>query len=92
MPSSPQAPDSANEARDARLYVLSPEGWEARVKHTWDKEYCYAQNPGEDFFHLLLAGEVYLLRDNEKYCLSCALRRGIVTTNRVNWQRGGTPE
>jgi hypothetical protein len=80
----PEAPDIP----DARLYVSAPEGWEARLKQGWEKEYCYAQNPGEDYFHLLMSGEIYLQRGNEKYCLTCALRRGILTTNRLNWKRG----
>ena len=69
-----------------RLYVKFPEGWSARVKHGWDKEYCYAQNPDEEYFHLLLDGEIYLERDNEKYCLNCALRREIITRDRLHWQ------
>jgi hypothetical protein len=75
-------------AADGRLYVPQ-EGWQARVKRSWEKEYCYAQNPGDDFFHLLLSGEVYLQRDNEKYCLTCALRNGLITTDRLYWQRPG---
>jgi len=73
---------------DPRLYVSSSEGWHAHLKHGWEKEYCYLQNPGEDFFHLLVNGEIYLQRGHEKFCLKCALRRGIVSNDRMNWQYG----
>ena len=80
-------PESAGTVEgDARLYVPSPEGWEARIKQGWEKDYCYARNPGEDWFHMLLNGEVFLQRGSEKYCLNCAVRRGIVTSNRLYWQ------
>lgn len=73
---------------DPRLYVVSPEGWEAKVKQGWEREYCYLQNPGEDYFHLITGGEIYLQRGSEKYCLACALRHGVLTTDRLKWQRG----
>jgi hypothetical protein len=73
---------------DARLYVPEPEAWEAHIKRGWEKEYCFFQNPGEDFFHLLMNGEVHLQRGTEKVCLGCALRHGILTTERLNWQKG----
>ena len=73
---------------DHRLYV-PPDGWEAHVKRGWEKEYCYAQNPGEDFFHPILSGEIFLQRDNEKFCLNCALRNGLITADRLYWQHPG---
>lgn len=71
---------------DARVYVPMPEGWQARIKQGWEKDYCFAKNPGEDWFHLLLNGEVYVQHGDEKYCLNCALRRGILTHDRLYWQ------
>ena len=71
---------------DIRVYVPDPQGWEAHVKQTWEKEYCYFKAPGEDHFHLLIAGEIYLVHAGEKYCLRCALRRGLVTRDRLYWQ------
>ena len=72
---------------DARLYVPIPENWEVHLKQGWEKEYCYMQNPGEDYFHLLIAGELYLKRGSEKYCLNCAVRMGVLTTERHHWQK-----
>jgi len=74
---------------DGRLYVPHGEGWSARIKSDWQKEYCYSQNPDEDFYHLLVSGEIYVQRGTEKYCLNCAVRHGYVTHDRLHWQRGG---
>jgi ribosomal protein L40E len=74
------------ELRDLRLYVPQPEGWEAKIKLDWEKTYCYAKNPVEDHFHLILGGEIFLQRADEKLCLRCAARRGIITTDRLYWQ------
>ncbi len=74
--------------RDHRLYVPQQAGWEAAIKQTWEQEYCYSKNPGEDWFHLLANGELYIQRGTEKFCLSCALRLKILTRNRLFWQKG----
>jgi hypothetical protein len=34
--------------------------------------------PGQDFYHRLLDGEIYLHRDDEKLCFDCAARRGLI--------------
>lgn len=73
-----------------RLFVPAPEGFSARIKQGWEKEYCYLQNPGEDYFHLILKGEIYLERGNEKYCLRCARRHGLITNDRLNWRPNQT--
>jgi hypothetical protein len=72
---------------DARLYAPEHEGWTAVIKHDWTKEYCFLQRPGEDYYHLLLSGEIYLQRGTEKYCLACALRHGFASRDRTHWQK-----
>ena len=72
---------------DARLYVTAPEGWRARIKDGWERHYCFYKRPGEDYFHLLMSGEIYLEHGEEMVCLMCALRRGVITTNRLYWQQ-----
>ena len=57
-------------------------------KRDWNKEYCFSQNPGEDHYHLLLSGEIYLQRRTEKYCLNCALRHAFISRDRTFWQKG----
>lgn len=88
-PAEPAQPEPAvpvDETPDVRLYVCEPESWQAHVKYDSERVYCYAKSPGEDFFHLILNGEVYLQRDSEKYCLQCALRQGVATQDRLFWQ------
>jgi hypothetical protein len=71
---------------DERRYVPYPEGWQARIKQGFEKEYCFSKNPGEEFFHLLMGGEIYLQHGSERYCLNCAVRHGITTPDRMFWQ------
>ena len=84
---------TAETVRDERLYVPYPEGWEFKVKRGGDREYCYFQAPGEEHFHLLIPGELYLQRGAERYCFNCALRQRVLTHDRAHWQHrsGETP-
>lgn len=77
---------------DYRLYMPYPEGWKAHVKVGWDKSYCYAKHPGEDYFHLIMSGEIYLESGHEMYCLTCAMRQGLLTQDRLNWQKTPSKE
>ena len=77
-------PDTRQSAEE-RLYVPDPSGWQAAIKHDWNKEYCFAQKPGEDFYHLLMTNEIYLHRGAEKYCMACAVRHGYATHDRTSW-------
>lgn len=61
-----------------RLFVREP-GWQVRQKIGSVKEHCYMTAPGQDFYHRLTDGEVYLQRGDEKLCLRCADRRGLLT-------------
>ena len=85
----PSGSPAESDVPDIRAYLAAPEGWAAHVKQNWEKEFCFHKKPGEDYFHLLMHGEVYLQHDEEKVCLQCALRNGILTHNRLNWQKGG---
>jgi len=76
------------EPKDFRLYVPDTDHWQASLKTDWNKEYCYSQTPGEDFFHRLVSGEIYLRKGDEKYCLNCAMRLGILSLDRMHWQKG----
>jgi hypothetical protein len=74
--------------RDYRLYMPKHSGWTAVIKESWEQEHCYAKNPGEEWFHLLANGEIFVQRGAEKYCLTCAVRHKILTRNRLFWQKG----
>ena len=82
---SPSAP-SVDPIPDKRLYVPSHEDWNVHIKRDSNRHYCYSKHPGEDWFHLLLNGEIYVSRQHEKYCLQCALRMGFLTEDRLFWQ------
>ncbi len=60
-----------------RLFMFEP-GWQIARKTDSIREYCYAMAPGADHYHRLLDGEVYLVKADEKLCLPCAGRRGLL--------------
>lgn len=84
----PSESSSPSTRPDHRLYLPKHSGWEAVIKQNWEQEHCYAKSPGEDWFHLLANGEIYVQRGTEKYCLTCALRLKLLTRNRLFWQKG----
>jgi hypothetical protein len=48
------------------------------IKRGNHREFCHVMAPGQDYYHRLRDGEVYLFRGDDRLCLSCACRRGIV--------------
>lgn len=84
------APDAAGtttpDVADVRLYATDASEWQAFIKQDSEKAYCYQKNPGENYFHLILDGELYVMSGDEKLCLRCALRRGVLTQDRLFWQ------
>ena len=72
---------------DHRIYVPLPDSWTAHAKRDSVKEYCHTKSEGEEHFHLLMKGEIYLMHQGEKYCLSCALKQETITTDRLHWKR-----
>jgi hypothetical protein len=71
---------------DLRLYIPDNEDWTVHIKRDSDRSFCYSKHPGQDWYHLILGGEIYIARQHEKYCLRCALRLGIATQDRLFWQ------
>jgi len=71
---------------DTRLYVPDNEDWNVEIKRDSERVYCYSKHPGQDWFHLILSGEIYVTRQHERYCLRCALRMGFLTDDRLFWQ------
>ena len=80
------ADSSIDPIPDTRLYVPDNEDWDVHIKRDSERLFCYSKHPGEDWFHLLLNGEIYVSRQHEKYCLRCALRMGFLTEDRLFWQ------
>src|SRR5262245_55140298 len=61
-----------------RLFLHEP-GWRVALKAGSEREFCYAAWPGQNYYHRLLDGEVYLYRGDERLCLPCAARRGLLS-------------
>ena len=73
-------PDAENDAdpEPRRLFVHEP-GWQVSLKVGSIRENCYQIAPGQDYYHRIADGEIYIIRGDEKLCLACAARRGILT-------------
>ncbi len=73
---------------DARLYVPinDTDNVSVCVKTSSSKEYCFSKFPKQDHYHLLMHGEVYVTNGHDMYCLECAIKQGLLTTDRLNWQ------
>jgi hypothetical protein len=61
-----------------RLFVHEP-GWRVGQKIGSTREFCYMMAPGQDFYHRLLDGELFLYHGDERLCLACAERRGLLS-------------
>lgn len=70
---------------DRRLYLPLPEGWSVHIQRDGVREYCHEKAPGEEHFHLIVMGEIYLQRGDTKLCINCALRLGVLTLDRRFW-------
>lgn len=57
---------------------LREQGWRVGYKIGSDKVFCYQMTPGEDHYHRLMDGEIYVFHGEEKLCLPCAERRGLI--------------
>lgn len=60
-----------------RIYLHEP-GWRIGHKVGSAREFCYMMAPGQDYYHRLLDGEVYLYNSEERLCVACAERRGLL--------------
>jgi hypothetical protein len=70
-------PDFAS-AGPRRLFLNEP-GWRIGQKIGSEKTYCFMMTPGQDFYHRLLDGEIFVSNAEERICLACAERRGLLS-------------
>jgi hypothetical protein len=61
-----------------RLFLYEP-GWRVGLKVGSEKTFCYMMKPGQDYYHRLLDGEIYLYNNEERICFACAVRRGLIS-------------
>ncbi len=74
----PRVNSGAGEPSLPRIFLREP-GWHVTVKVGSEKTYCYQMLPGEDFYHRLYDGELMVNRGDERLCIPCAERRGLIT-------------
>jgi hypothetical protein len=60
-----------------RMYIFEP-GWRVSIKRGSHREFCYMMAPGQDYYHRLLDGELFLHHGDERLCFGCAVRRGVI--------------
>ena len=78
--STPSSPPSADDAiLPAKRMFIFESGWRVGVKSGSVRELCYMMAPGQDYYHRLVEGEIFLVRDGERLCLTCASRRGLIS-------------
>jgi len=70
-------PVAAETPRTPRIF-LREASWQISVKRGSDRLFCYQTVPGDSHYHRIMDGEVFLTRDDEKICLPCAERRGLL--------------
>lgn len=61
----------------SRLFIHES-GWRIDIKRGSDRVFCHMIAPGDDHHHRLLDGELYLFHGDERVCLNCAGRRGLI--------------
>jgi hypothetical protein len=67
-----------NETLAARRMFVFERGWSVGMKTGSHRELCHMMAPGQEFYHRLGDGEVFVYQGTEKLCLSCAFRRGLI--------------
>jgi hypothetical protein len=71
-------PSSARSADFHRMFLHEP-GWQVALKVGSVREFCYVIAPGDDHYHRLLDGEIFLFSSEERICCACAERRGLLS-------------
>ena len=61
-----------------RLFLREP-GWQVGQKVGSLREFCYLIAPGQDHYHRLDADELFVFRGDERLCIPCAERRGLIS-------------
>jgi hypothetical protein len=72
----PEEPTASEQAQ--RLFLFEP-GWGVGLKVGSERVFCYMMAPGQDYYHRLLDGELYVYHRDERLCFACAQRRGLLS-------------
>jgi hypothetical protein len=60
-----------------RVFVREPT-WRVACKTDHNRMHCYQVAEGDQHHHRINQGEIYLLSGEEKLCIPCAQRRGLL--------------
>ena len=74
-------------SEDRRIYVTDAK-WTPMLKSDDSRLLCHMANGEEGFYHRISSGEVYFEFGTEAYCLNCAVKKGIATTERPRLREG----
>jgi len=75
-PNAPACPEP-DEPRVPRVFLQEP-GWRIARKSNSEREFCHNIAPGDETYHRLSDGELHVVSHDEKLCLPCADRRGLL--------------
>ena len=76
-PHAPLPDRAADESTLPRVFLREP-GWRVGIKIGSEREFCHNITPGEEAYHRLSDGELYVYSPEERLCLPCADRRGLL--------------
>lgn len=76
-PNLPNAEHGPEEPMVPRVFLREP-GWRVGLKVGSDREFCHSMAPGDDTYHRLADGEMFVYTPEERLCLPCADRRGLL--------------
>jgi len=76
MPS-PEVAEQDETTTHSRLFLLES-GWRISIKTDSQRAFCFMMAPGQDFYHGLLDGEIFIQRGEQRFCMACAIRRGLI--------------
>jgi hypothetical protein len=61
-----------------RVFVTFP-GWTVGLKVGSERSFCSTKAPGQDYYHRLLDGELFIAQGDERVCFVCAEKRGLIS-------------
>jgi hypothetical protein len=64
---------------EGRRVFLNLPGWSVGLKLGSERSFCSIKSPGQDYYHRLLDGELFICQGDERICFVCAERRGMLT-------------
>ena len=77
--SDPSAQSSSSPIDRPLRFFLHEPGWRIGLKVGSEREFCYMVAPGEEHYHRIGSGELYVFNSDERLCFACAQRRGVLT-------------